>query len=86
MRYFSITYELAHSLRNHERLIQRLNDLGAIGILGSTWLLRAPLSAAEIRDDLAARIDPDDRLFIAQITAWAYQRLINGEAVKTIVA
>jgi hypothetical protein len=85
MKCFLISYELDPD-KNYAKLILRLRQLGAFGILPTQWALKAPLTAAQIRDDLAAFIEPSDRLSVAQTTSVAYQRLVNADKLREIVA
>lgn len=73
-----VAYDLVDHERSSEyaRLTGRLRQYGTYArIEYSTWLLVTPASVRAVRDDLAAYVDDDDRLFVAGLTgetAWLH--------------
>ena len=73
-----VTYDLVGEERSddYRRLGERLRAYGTYAIVEySTWLVLTSASARAVRDDLAAYLDADDRLFVAALTgetAWLH--------------
>lgn len=79
MKLHIVSYDLNTPGQNYDRLIKRLTEIGAKRILFSQWMLKSGLNAAELRDDLARYIDPNDKLLVADVTnaplAWTTLRV-----------
>ena len=62
--------------RDYRRLIDRVRQYGTYACVEySTYVLLTTASARAVRDDLAAYVDANDRLFVAALTgetAWLH--------------
>jgi hypothetical protein len=87
MSKYLISYDLDKPGQNYERLIARLKEHGAIRVLLSQWALRTQWTAAQLRDDLRAYIDPNDRILVTGLTGeWASYNIMATESFKQIAA
>lgn len=63
-------YDLDRPGQNYPRLEAALKAFGTWWHgLDSTWIVRADLSAVELRDQLSALVDSSDKLLVVDITA-----------------
>lgn len=73
--------------QEHELLEQRIRELGGLRFQLSAWLLWSPLAVGDVRSDLAAYIDSDDRIFVGQLTgatAWRHAA-IGDEQLRRFI-
>lgn len=83
---YLISYDLDKPGQNYEGLITRLKQHGAFRVLFSQWALQTTWTAVQLRDDLKAYIDSNDRLLVTQVADWASYRLMAGDKFKEIAA
>lgn len=71
------------SSRDYRPLIDRVRQYGTYACIQySTYVLYTAVSARAVRDDLAAYVDENDRLFVAALTgetAWLHMPDAAGE-------
>jgi hypothetical protein len=63
-----VSYDLNRPGQDYAGLISRLTQLGAKRILYSQWMLRTPMTAVQLRDDLQRFIDATDMLLVVDAT------------------
>ena len=70
MKIYAICHDLKDPGRNYAPLHQAIKGLSGIWwrYLNSTWLVRADMSAGEIREILRDKINPDDNLLVIRVT------------------
>jgi hypothetical protein len=74
-----ITYDLKKT-KDYPRLWTALQNLGACRALLSVWVLNSPATTEQIRNQLQAFIDSDDKLLVAEMTGmWASVNLTQAE-------
>ncbi len=67
-----IAYDLNSPHQDYSALIDAIKALGPWwNHLDSTWLVKSPMSTAQIRDRLATVLDPDDELLVIEVTGRA---------------
>lgn len=71
MHLFSVSYDLLKPGKDYAALYTRLRALGARRVLYSQWMLMSNASAAQLRDDIMAFIDSNDRLLVIDVTTGA---------------
>ena len=88
MKTFLVSYDLDKPGQNYEKLSARLKEWRAIRILYSEWVLRASISAADLRDDLQRYVDANDMLLVVVLTgeaAWT-SLMITDQSFKNALA
>ncbi len=74
MKSMIITYDLCGSGKNYDALIEKIKSYGTWAhITESSWVIKASASCSSVRDALAAVMDTDDKLFVAELAgnaAW----------------
>ena len=83
MAKYVVSYDLRKQ-RNYDDLYSALEELAAVRILESDWLVVSGQSAAQLRDALVKHMDGDDGLFVAALTgeaAWT-RLLVSHDAAK----
>lgn len=66
-----IGYDLNRE-KNYQDLIEAIKGLGSWWHhLESTWIVRSPLTAKEVRDKLRPHLDEDDELLVVDVTGRA---------------
>jgi len=84
---YLVSYDLDQPGQNYEILIGRLKQYNAKRVLYSQWVLQTTLTAIQLRDDLKAYVDSNDRLLITRVTNdWASYNLMDTESFKKIAA
>lgn len=75
-----IGYDLNREGQNYPELIEAIKALanGWWHHLDSTWIVNTNLTAAAVRDKLAAHIDANDELLVAKVSAPAAWRGFNS--------
>jgi len=69
VRTLLISYDVDRSQQRHRRLIDALRrEPQCWHYLDNTWLVRTPLTAAEMRDELGRFVDGDDELLVLDVT------------------
>ena len=71
---YLVCYDLITQGQDYSPLINRLEDLGAIRLLYTVWLVSSSLTALDIRDELVTFMSGEDKLLVAEVTqrgAWA---------------
>lgn len=76
MRTLCVNYDLYRPGQDYSELITRLKSYPSWWrCLKSTWLVRAPLTHAQLRDELLPLLDANDRLLVIDVTgdarAWS---------------
>ena len=81
MKVYAICYDLKSPGRDYQSLYKAIKGLSGIWwhYLDSTWLVRASMSAGQIRDILRAKIDPNDNLLVIRVTS-EYAGWLHKEA------
>ena len=84
MNVYVVSYDLDQpGPQNYDRLIARLQKLGAIRILYSQWLLKFNANAAALESDLINYIDPATDTFLVTAltrdTAWNKLMISDSE-------
>lgn len=70
MRTLLVGYDLNKPGQNYEPLLEKLKSYETWWHhLDSTWLIRADLTAVQLRDALRPFIDPSDELLVIDVTA-----------------
>lgn len=73
-----ITYDLVEPDQDYEGLFDAIKSLDddAWHCLDSVWMVRTPLTAAEVRGHLKPHLDSDDRLLVVTVTrGWATKNI-----------
>jgi len=86
---YSVTYDLRSPGQDYRSLIDRLKELGAIRLLESYWTLRSAWTAAQIRDDLLAHMDSNDRIMVAGLSgeaAWSNTLVAKHQITQVLAA
>ncbi|HEV8415818.1 MAG TPA: hypothetical protein VGQ49_19665 [Bryobacteraceae bacterium] len=84
---YLISYDLDKPGQNYPRLIARLQAHGAVRVLLSQWALTSTWSAEQLRNDLQAYMDTNDRILVVEISGqWAYSNIMASENFKQIAA
>lgn len=89
MKVHLITYDLLKPAKDYAKLIAELEQLKAVKIEYSVWLLRNNASAEAVRDHLLPFIDDNDRLFVCVLTGeagWRNLIVSTEKAKQTLVA
>jgi hypothetical protein len=68
MKLHVVSYDLDKPGQNYPAIIKRLEQLGAKRILFSQWMLKSPMTAEQLRDDLIRFIDATDMLLVIDAT------------------
>lgn len=77
---YIISYDLKNPGRNYEALLQRIKSYSGWARLGgSAYIIISADSAANIRDNLMAVIDNNDKIFVGVINAPAAWRGLGDE-------
>src|SRR4051794_39702553 len=72
MANYAINYDLSKPGRNYQGLIDAIKSYGAWAhVLQSSWVVRSPRTAAQVRDDLLQHIDANDKLVVSTVTGEA---------------
>lgn len=67
-----IEYDLCSSGANYDALYEAIKSFGTWAhITESTWLVKTDSTCVQIRDKLLAKMDANDRLFVAELTGAA---------------
>ncbi len=89
MKPYEVTYDLRKPGQNYDGLIERLQQLKAVRVEQSTWLMRSTSLALDIANDLMRFMDKNDRLLVAEIvpsnTAW-YNLLVTSDQINQKLA
>ena len=89
MKPYEVTYDLRKPGQNYDGLIERLQQLKAVRVEQSTWLMRSTSLALDIGNDLMRFMDKNDRLLVAEIvpsnTAW-YNLLVTSDQINQKLA
>jgi hypothetical protein len=80
---FSISYDLLKPGKDYTALYARLRTLGAKRVLYSQWMLKSHLTAVQLRDDIKAFIDSNDRLLVIDVTTGAMAWTTLEADIKT---
>ena len=62
---FILTYDLCEPGQNYEGLIDAIKTYNWCKIAKSAWIITSTKSSVDIRDHLKAKIDKNDKLFLA---------------------
>jgi hypothetical protein len=81
-----VSYDLDKPGQNYDGLTNRLKQLGAFRVLFSQWALFTTLTPVQLRDDLKAFVDANDRLLITVVADWASYNLMASDKFKEIAA
>lgn len=78
MALYFLTYDLCDKA-NHKKLINELEQLGAIRVLEAMWCLnKADTSVEQIRDHFQVLLADNDGLVVSEVNQWA---ALNAERV-----
>lgn len=87
MTCYTISYDLLKPGQDYAVLFKRLEELKAVRLEYSEWLLWDSRSALDIAKDLLRFMDTNDRLLVAQLTsncAW-YNLMVDTDTMRKIV-
>ncbi len=78
---FIVSYDLKKPDRNYEDLVKGLKSFGTWWHqTGSVWVIVTTKTTTEVRDYLRQFLDPNDRLFVAELEKnWAAVGFNNEE-------
>lgn len=79
-----VTYDLRAPGRSYDELYRALHAYNYAKPTESTYVLQTEKTCEQVRDHLAAHIDGNDRLFVADLTggaAW-HNALAGSDALK----
>jgi hypothetical protein len=70
MRTFLIAYDLMKPGKNYEDLYAAIKGISGAWchVLNSLWMVKANSSASVMHDAVRAQMDPNDKLFVADVT------------------
>ena len=71
MALFFISYDLLKPGKDYQKLIDKLESMGAKRVLLSMWALRGNYTAVGLRDMIKPYMDTNDRLLVDQSETWA---------------
>lgn len=72
MALYFVSYDLRGQNRNYPKLYEKLESLGAVQVLESTYCLeRDNTTVKKIRNYLCRFIDDDDGVCVTEVTDWA---------------
>ena len=76
MTIYCVGYDLMKE-KDYPELIEKLKSSGAYAhAQGSLWFIKSSKSASELRDELKAFMDEDDKLIVIRVTLpWASSNL-----------
>lgn len=66
-----VTYDLRQPGQDYQSVYDYLGGYTSKPILESVWIIVTQKSAAQVRDDLKALVDTNDRLFVTHFSSWA---------------
>jgi hypothetical protein len=81
-----ISYDLDKPGQDYKDLIARLNELRAVRILKSDWLLESPATPEAVRNDLGRFLDANDRIMVSEVynnAAWR-NLLVDNDTVAAM--
>jgi hypothetical protein len=83
MSNYIISYDL-HNQRHYQPVWTLLQNLGAVRLLESLWVVTTTLSASQISDALQTVIDNDDSTAVVELKqgSWWANRLAKSEGVQ----
>lgn len=85
MKSMIIDYDLCSPGKNYGKLYEAIKSYSILArITESTWFIKTGETCAQVRDNLKACMDSNDRLFVAQLTgtaAWS-NVLCDSEYLK----
>jgi hypothetical protein len=73
MSTYIVTYDLSAPGRDYQRLYEYLKTYPYAHVVESTWVIKTYKTAATVRDEIAARVDNNDKVLVIQTTmnsAW----------------
>jgi uncharacterized protein (DUF427 family) len=68
--YHLVSYDLAVPGQDYPRIIGRLEALGSVRVMWSTWAVYDSRSQQALFEDLARYVDFNDRLLVTGINGW----------------
>lgn len=87
MAAFLISYDLDKPGQDYPRLIERLEQLGAVRVLLSEWIVNGSHTSASLRDDLMRYVDANDKLLVVRLNgeaAWT-KCMVSNERLKQLL-
>ena len=79
MKKMYICYDLRAPVQNYRGLYAELENLGAVRVLQSLWVMRTSRSPADIRDELSRLlIDHDDGIIVIRAGGSAWRNVITS--------
>jgi hypothetical protein len=71
----TVSYDLNNPGQSYAALIARLQQLRAVRILYSQWMLRSSMTPEQLRDDLLGYMDANDGIMVIDVSnapmAWS---------------
>jgi hypothetical protein len=80
MAVYLIAYDLLAPEQPYPPLVDRLEGLGAVRVLESTWLLESTEEAREIGRNLRSILDEDDGLLVVEVARHAFARELRTDS------
>ena len=71
MNIYMVSYDLFVPGQKYAGLMNRLEEMCALKIMYSQWVLRTNATACQVRDDLRRFVDKGDRLLVTGLTGEA---------------
>ncbi len=70
---YIITYDLNNPGQDYQSLFRKIQSLGEVRHpLQNLWILSTNYNATKVRDEIRSVIDPNDKVFIAQLYRGSY--------------
>ncbi|MGR3316811.1 hypothetical protein [Roseovarius indicus] len=86
MNTYVVAYDLSYAGQNYECLTRKLRAYGTYCHLQqSAWLIESSQTAVQVRDNLSACLDGNDRLFVAELSgeaAWTGYDAATSKWIK----
>jgi hypothetical protein len=83
-----IGYDLNRPEHSYPKLIEGIKELGSWWhCLDSTWIVKSPLSCAQIKETLKQFVDADDELLVVKLTgegAWSFEQQCSDWLAKNL--
>lgn len=77
MAIYLVSYDLIGPNRDYERVTKHMRTYGTRAKpLESVWLVKSDLSAGDVRDEVMAHVDANDKVLVVELAAgWGTKRI-----------
>lgn len=89
MNPYMVSYDLNRPGQDYTALIQALEQIGAVKVLYSQWILRTTYSAEQLRNYLWQFMDGNDSLLVTRLSgeaAWIGMRVTHERLQQLLAA